>query len=193
VRLLAVGRLSVDKGTETLLRAMRILKGLPVRLQLTGEDDRGMEAWSREFIRENGLEGIVRIAGPSGDVREELSRADVFVLPSAIPESGGPMAMIEAMSCGLPVVVSGNGSQREIVTNGENGLLVESGDVGGLAAAIETLAGDGEMRARLGLSARRTYLERFTLQRMAEEMERVYRGDPASRSSGESAGRPSSR
>ncbi len=175
LRLLAVGRVSRRKGTDTLLKAMALLKGLPVRLQLTGDFDQGMEDWVRSFVRENDLGPAVRVGGFSEDVGAELANADVFVLPSVVPESGGPMAMVEAMSGALPVVVSASGSQGEIVRHGENGLLVDAGDVEGLAVAIRALAGDAGLRARLGANARSTFLERLTIERMVEATERVYR------------------
>lgn len=174
VNLLSIGRLSPDKGTDTLLKAISILKQSSVRLRLVGEYDKNFQDWARTFISENNIENMIEISGFSSNVCESLSKADIFVLPSSTPESGGPMSMLEAMSCGVPVIVSNNGSQKEIIKDGENGILVDPGDANGLANAIKMLVADREKRTKIAVNARKTYLEKFTIRSMVEAMERVY-------------------
>lgn len=75
---------------------------------------------------------------------------------------GSPTKLFEYLAMGKGIVASRLGQVGEVIIDGENGLLVEPGDADGLARAIERLAGDGELRARLGAAARETAIERYT-------------------------------
>lgn len=92
--------------------------------------------------------------------------ADLYVHPARAENL--PLAIIEAMACGTPVVASAVGGIPEIVAEGETGLLVESGDPARLAAAIETALGDAELRARFARAGLARVEERFTLQRQVD-------------------------
>ncbi len=92
--------------------------------------------------------------------------ADVFVHPSLADSF--PLAPIEAMACGTPVLVSDAGGLPEIVTDGESGLMFPAGDAAGLAAALEALLGDGALRDRLGESGLARVRDRFTLDRQVD-------------------------
>lgn len=155
-RLLFVGTYGERKGSSQLLDAVARTRadGLDVRLSLVGQEERsGEEQALRTRIRELGLDAHVEILPPVP--AEELARhyaaADAFCLPSR--REGLPMALLEAMAFGLPVVASRVGGIPEVVDDA-SGLLVEPGDVAALTAAIGRLASDPALRARLGNAAR---------------------------------------
>jgi glycosyltransferase involved in cell wall biosynthesis len=84
------------------------------------------------------------------------------------------MTIVEAMSCARAVVVSAAGGAAELVRSGHDALTFAPGDVEGLAGAMARLAGEPELRARLGEEARRSVLARFTRERYAAQVRDVY-------------------
>ena len=108
-----------------------------------------------------------------------LSAADLFVLASE--REAAPMAILEAMAAGLPVIATAVGSVPEIVREGETGRLVAPGDPAALAAVLAQLAGDGELRARMGAAAVRAHRERYDSEPMIDRYERLI-GAASSRS-----------
>jgi glycosyltransferase involved in cell wall biosynthesis len=110
-----------------------------------------------------GLDAFVALTGDRDDVPELLATSDVFVLSSR--SEGGPISVLEAMAAGLPVVASDVGGVREQVDEGVSGLLVPAGDPAALAAALERVLGDPQLRRDLGAAGRGLVRERFDLAR----------------------------
>jgi GalNAc-alpha-(1->4)-GalNAc-alpha-(1->3)-diNAcBac-PP-undecaprenol alpha-1,4-N-acetyl-D-galactosaminyltransferase len=151
--ILNVGRLVSDKAQDVLLEAFAQLgdefKGW--RLALVG--DGRLEEDLRGRASGLGLEGRVEWHGVVRDPYVFYRSATIFALPSRI--EGTPNALLEAMSCGLPVVVSdGAPGLLELVEDGVTGLVVPVNDAAALAAALRRLARNSELRRRLGESAR---------------------------------------
>ncbi len=150
--LLAVGRLHRQKGHDVLLEAFaRFRAARPEwRLEILGE---GAERTALEAQRRRlGLEEAVSLPGHC-DPAEAYWRAAVFVHPSRY--EGLPNAVLEAMSQGLPVIVTDSQPGLEgCVADGESGLVVPTDSPVALAAALERLAGDGDLRRRLGAAAK---------------------------------------
>jgi glycosyltransferase involved in cell wall biosynthesis len=166
----AIGRLDRQKGFKTLIEAMALLKGSPLRCAVLGD---GPERGALDaLIRRHRLEASVRLLGEKSDVPTWLSAFDLYCLPSLW--EGLPNALLEAMALGLPVVASDVDGVPEAVTTGRDGLLVPPSDPAALAAALKSLAGDPARRAALGAAAQATISARFTLRRMIEEYERAY-------------------
>ena len=167
--LLAVGRLVDYKGFRFLLRACHTLveRGLDFRCRIIGNGPE--EAALQRQIDTLGLHGIVELAGvvPHGEMVGEFARAAVFVLPCCEGAGGEmdgiPVAMMEAMARGLPVVSTRLTGIPELVHEGENGLLAEPEDPDGLAGALANLLVDGGLRERLGERARRTVVAEYDL------------------------------
>ena len=119
------------------------------------------------------LAGQVTFAGETADVALYLRAADLFVLPSRA--EGMSNAVLEAMACGIPVVATDVGGNREIVgADGVSGRLVPSGDPVALAEAIGTLVGKPALRQELGSAAHGIVRERFDIQRVATQYLSMY-------------------
>jgi glycosyltransferase involved in cell wall biosynthesis len=167
-----VARLHRQKGVAFLLRsAAAILAGRPEgRIIVAGGGE--MEAGLRREARELGVDRRFLLLGERADASEILSRLDVFVLPSLW--EGLPLVLIEAAALGKPIVATAVEGTREIVTDGETGLLVPPADPAALAAAVNRLLDDPALAARLGAQARETIPPRFTLAKMIAGYEEIY-------------------
>jgi glycosyltransferase involved in cell wall biosynthesis len=166
----AVGRLDRQKGFSTLIRAMALLNGLPVKCAILGE---GPERGRLELlIRRHALEKSVWLLGEKTEIPSWLSAFDVYCLPSLW--EGLPNSLLEAMALGLPVAASAVDGVPEAVTDGADGALVPPDKPAALARVLRALAGDPERRAALGRAAQATVAERFTLRRMLDEYEKAY-------------------
>ena len=166
------GTVSRRKGSDLFVEAAAGLTGrLPgAEFRLAGELAPGPdESWARELVK--GAEGRgVRYIGRV-DMARELAELDVFVLPAR--RDPFPLTVLEAMAAGLPVVgtrVDGIAEQLDA----DAGLLVPPEDPRALAEAIERLAGDPALRARLGEAARRRVVGHFTVAHQAEGLDRAY-------------------
>ncbi len=107
------------------------------------------------------------------DVYQYLRCADAFALSSEL--EGAPLSLLEAMSCGLPVVATDVGGISEIIKDGENGLLVPFGDIDALADKLFVLLTDSTLSKRLGERARQTILENHTADKILPQYEAIYK------------------
>ncbi|MGH8295011.1 MAG: glycosyltransferase family 4 protein [Steroidobacteraceae bacterium] len=172
--LLFLGDLGRHKGVFDLARAFARLADRFPRLRLVYGGVGGVEEM-RRLTAELGLRARIECAGwlDAERKRAALAGATVFVLPSYM--EGMPMALLEAMSWGLPAVVTAVGGMPEIITHGRDGLLVPPGNVEALAAAIARLMSDSRLRERLGSAARETIAARFSLDMAVERLLAIYR------------------
>jgi glycosyltransferase involved in cell wall biosynthesis len=148
-RVIFVGGCSLRKGIPYLIEAFRRIE-TPAELRLVGQANGAL------FRRLGGLPRNVQAAGPrmGADLAAEYAAADVFVLPSV--EDGWGLVTNEAMSAGLPVIVSDHAGSAEIVRDGVNGFVVPARDADALAARLETLLSGADLRRRMGAAARAT-------------------------------------
>jgi len=116
----------------------------------------------------------IHLLEPQPTAETLLAAADVVGLSTLTPDPF-PRSVLEAMAVGLPVVAFRSGGAPEMVADGETGLLVDVGDVAGLAAAFARLGNDATLRRKLGRAARARALASFTLERHVERMEAVLR------------------
>ncbi len=158
--LISVGRLVHEKAHEILLDAMPlVLREYPnTRLGILG--DGPLRPQLEAQIAKMGLADTVRLFGTSSAVSQYLSAADVFVLPSR--SEGLPIALLEAMSAGLPVVATRLEGMDDLVKHGERGLLVPVDDPRALADAILELLSDPPAARRMGAAARSLVMENYT-------------------------------
>lgn len=171
-----VARMLRDKGVGEFVVAARLLKerGVPVRMQLAGPTDPDNPAALDEAsLRQWKAEGIVEWLGPVADMPALWGRSHMAVLPSY--REGLPKALLEAASCGRPMVAADVPGCREIVRHGETGLLVPVRDAKDLADAIAALARDAELRRRLGARARAVAEAEFAEEIVVRETLALYR------------------
>jgi glycosyltransferase involved in cell wall biosynthesis len=168
-----VARIDGKKGHDTLVRALaRPPKGARIVALVAGEGDAAPAI--RELAAELGLgPERLRMLGLRRDVPDLLHASDIFVLPSLY--EGLPLSILEAMSQGLPVVATPVGGIPEVVTQGREGILVPKEDPAALAAAVQRLAGDADLRARLGSAGRQRALSEFSFETMLDRYDRLYR------------------
>ena len=172
LRLATIASLTSKKGHDVLLRALALLagRGLCVAAVFAGD---GPERARLELIAaELKLRDSVHFLGAVSNPADVLAAADVFVLPSLV--EGLPLALLEAMRAGKPIVATSVGGVPEAVTSGINGLLVAPADDLALADAIATLAASPRQRAELGDQARATADRDFTEQRYIGALVSLY-------------------
>ena len=158
-----VSRMIWDKGAGVLVEAARILRarGVPLRVILAGmPDPENMATIPESQLRAWHEEGIVEWVGFCDDVAKLWQGSHIAVLPSWYGE-GVPKSLLEAAAAGRPMVAVDGPGLREVVVDGETGLLVPPRDATALADALQRLAGDGETRRRMGAAARRRAEEIF--------------------------------
>jgi glycosyltransferase involved in cell wall biosynthesis len=167
-----LGTVCRRKGSDVFLAATRLVRRQrhDLEFRIVGEAVVGGERpWADRLLEAAISEGVVHRVDV--DPYAELSEWDVFVLPSRMDPF--PLAVLEAMAMGLPVVASRVGGIPEEV-GAEAALLVEPGDVDGTAAAIVRLVDSPQLRRQLGAAARGRVAAQFTLDRQAEGLGRAY-------------------
>jgi glycosyltransferase involved in cell wall biosynthesis len=174
-----VAGLREQKGVPTLLDALEQLaaRGEPVRFAIVGNGP--LRAAAEARAARPPLAGTLLVKSFDGRVEPYLRALDGFVLPSLW--EGLPIAVLEAMAMGLPVVATAVNGTPEAVREGETGYLVPVSDPDALARRMAALAEDGDGRARMGARAREIARRHFTVERMVDEMLAVYRAAAAGR------------
>lgn len=166
--LLFVGRVVRQKGLDVLLEALATLPpSLRDRLSVTIVGDGPARAELQDQAERLGLADRILFRGWLGrDALPDAYRAaDLFVFPSR--DEGMPNVVLEAMAAGLPVVATRIAGSQDLVVDGETGLMLEVDDRTALAAALARLAGDADLRRRLGGQGRRRVVERFSWRAVA--------------------------
>jgi glycosyltransferase involved in cell wall biosynthesis len=177
------GRLVSYKGLPLLLRVAEVIQsefdhvGF-VLIGSGGFDMHNCEDELKKFVKAKGLEESIYFAGEVDNVHEYLQASDIFVLPSE--EDAFPLALVEAMACGLPVISTPVGGIKEIITDRQNGLLVQARDFQQLYQVISGLIRDPTLSASLGTAAVQTVQERYSagiiIQKYCELFRRVHSG-----------------
>ena len=179
--LLAVGSLQPYKGHVHLIDACAHLRdrGVAHRCVIVGRGE--LEGELRERIERRDLSDTVRLAGPrtSAEVQALMRDAAVFVHPSVVTSTGKtegiPVAVMEALASGLPVVASDVTGMGELVIDGRTGLLVGPGDAAALADAVERILTDPDAAHEMGRAGCRHVSESFDIERstvmLLEELE----------------------
>jgi glycosyltransferase involved in cell wall biosynthesis len=175
-RVLLAARLLRDKGVAEFVQAARILRAQDrrVRFLLAGTPDLGNPASIPvDTIRGWVGKGLVDWLGHVDDMPALLATVDVVTLPSY--REGLPKSLIEAAACGLPLVATDVPGCREVIRDGEDGLLVPVRDGVALAAAIARLIDNPELAKRLGAAAREKALAEFDERIVIDRTMAVYR------------------
>jgi glycosyltransferase involved in cell wall biosynthesis len=171
-----LGRIADWKGQDVLIRALAepALAQIGVVAVIAGDAYPGETAPDiQQLARALGVHDRVRFLGFRPDPDEILASVDAVAVPSTRPDPL-PNSAIEALAAGKPVVASKSGGLPEIVRDGETGILVPPNDPAALAIALRALADDPERRARMGEAAGADARERFSGERMFDQIEAVY-------------------
>lgn len=175
-RCVYVANLRPVKNHDLLLRALARMQ-TPLQVDLIGagpEHDRLVDE-----VRRLGIEDQVCFVGAVSGASEVLPRYQMATLTSM--SEGSPNAVLEAMAAGLPVVATAVGGVEELVVEGETGFIVAPGDVDALAAQLDRLATDPQLRARLGRTGRERVLALAGWSTIATRYEELYRSVPSRR------------
>lgn len=181
LRILSVGRLVPKKGFDTLIEACAILRriGVSFETRIIGESGEHEPAL-RELITRHGLEEHVFLGGPATQPQlfREYQRATVFCLPCRVLSNGDrdgiPNVLMEAMSCGLPLVTTDVSGIPELVRDGVNGLLVSPDDPTAMAGALRRLERDPVLAGTLGSCAAKTIREDFDGERTSRQLANLF-------------------
>ena len=186
VKIVFVGRLNPEKRCDLLIETVEaVYREISVRCDIFG--DGPLRQSLRKMIHTKGIESVVSLKGYKKSLREFLTEYDLFVLPSEA--EGMSNALLEAMACGLPCIVSDIPPNRELVATDEKedelgevgyvvgrcGVLFRSGDSKGLSEAIRFLYGNDEVRRKIGEEARARVIERFSMKYVAEQYVMLYK------------------
>ncbi len=178
LRVALVATMAWWKGHRTFLEAMSRLRSLPVRGYLiggpiyrTGGSENSL-ADLQDQAQKLGISDRMGFTGFLPDTASALRSVDIVIHASTRPEPFG-RALIEAMACGKPVITTGLGGSAEIVSAGPGTLTFWPGEADDLAKAISTLVRDPSLRKSMGDSARKTVVQHFGREQLAEELDRV--------------------
>ena len=163
-RVIAVGRLDYQKSFDRLIKVWeKVHQQIPQwRLDIFGQGE--WQEMLQRMIDERGLQDIVKLNAPTKNIGKEYSESSMLVMSSHY--EGFPMVMIEAMACGLPAVCFDfKCGPRDIISEGENGLIVPDGDIEGMAEAMVRLMKDDDLRKRMGENAKKV-VEKYSEDRV---------------------------
>jgi glycosyltransferase involved in cell wall biosynthesis len=167
-----LARLSDVKGHKYLIEAIKMVLvfSSDVKLLIAGEGK--LEKELKRLAESLNIKKSVLFIPEALDTRDILSAIDIFVMPSL--KEGLGLALMEAMSFGLPVIGSAVGGIKTLIQDEKNGLLVNSRDASGIARSIIDLLSDPDKAARLGANARKFIAEEFSEKRMVLKTEKLY-------------------
>ncbi len=178
LEVVTVARLNPQKGHRFMLRAMAKLKaeGIRVHYRMAGAGDE--RAAIEAEIAELGLQEDAELLGPisEAEVMTLLQSADALGLTSINKGEAAPVAVMEAMACGLPPVASIIGGTPDMINDGIDGFLVAQQDVDAIAEALRVLATDPERRKAMGEAARKTAETQFDHRANAMKLYEAIRG-----------------
>jgi glycosyltransferase involved in cell wall biosynthesis len=177
LKVLYLGYLGKDKGSFDLIEAAKELaaKKVPVVFDLVGGDlEIGEVELLQEEIERANLSQVVKMH-PFAEGRGKLNafnNADVFVYPSYF--EGMPMAVIEAMACGLPIIATKIGGLPDLVCDGLNGILVDARCPGQLANAIQLLSSNPDLRSKMGLNSFQIAYKKYDIEVLVPRLVSIY-------------------
>jgi len=166
-----VGRLETQKNPLLLVKAFAELNQPRAHLVLLGAGD--LQGALVDYVRSRGLERQVHLLGKRNEVAVCLAASDIFVLASNW--EGNPLAVMEGMAAGLPVISTAVGGVPELVEPGKSGVLVAPADCSALTQAMAYLFDGPERRKAMGMNAHARAVASFGMEQMAEGYARLYR------------------
>jgi len=168
--IVAAGRLAEAKNYPLLIDAMAVLRQrIPARLFILGQGE--LEGAIRARIAERGLTDEVILCGFQRNPWKFIARADVLALTSHYEGFGN--VLVEAMACGVPVIATASAGTRDIVRDGQNGVLVQAHTAEAVAEALARVLGDNVQRAHMSAAARE-HSSNFALNVVASQYDTLF-------------------
>ncbi len=148
------GRIAEEKAVDVIIGAAAELKGMDIHILIIGKaSDQSYMDRLLTMTQDCGISEMITFTGFKKDPISLIAGCDAGLLPSRVEEAS-PLSALEFMSCGIPMIVTGTGGQKEAVTDGVNGLCVPVNDTKALASAIRRLSENSTLRKEMGKSAR---------------------------------------
>lgn len=171
ITLINVGRFSPQKNHELLIRCYKKLieKYANLKLVLIGEGE--LKGNIEKQVRDNKIQDSVLFTGNVSNVEDYLAEADVFLMTSDY--EGLPLSVIEAMASGLPIVSTKAGGVVDLISDKENGLLVDVGNEAEIIKAVSRLLSDEETRRRMGEKSQEL-AKKYSVEMMIKRYEKLY-------------------
>ena len=164
---MSTGQVSVRKNHEVIIRAMAEIKNPKVKYLLVGFGE--LEERHKALVKELGIEDRVVFAGYRGDVKRLLHAVDGYAFPSL--QEGLPVALMEAMAVGLPIVCSKIRGNVDLIENGKGGYLYDCQDVKGFAEGMEKIvAGEGSEMGKINIET----MKNFDIEAVNNQMRELY-------------------
>ena len=168
LRLLCTGRADRQKGFQKAIMAVKEIDDLDLHLDVVGTGPYLNDL--KILTNKLGIDEKVTFHGRVDD--DELARiyaaADIYLIPTMRYE-GLPLALLEAMSHGIPTISSEIGGNADVITHDHDGLFIKPGDMGELVSSIRKLGADSKLRNSISIAARETTEKRFDKERMVKE------------------------
>lgn len=172
-RLIYCGRLTSEKGVETLLEAVSLLKNEDIRVEILGSGDHDYVEYLKQRAVTLGVDGKVCWIGHQENVHPFIEQTHIGLAPSIVRESFC-LAAAECMAHGKPVITTDNGAQTEYVVDGINGLSVPPANPEALATAIKIFVDNPGLIKKMGTNAYTTFREKLSFPRFFKEINAIY-------------------
>ena len=167
-----LGRLSAEKGVAYLIESVSELLKAGVQMKLVIVGDGPERCALEQQVKTRQIESAVVFTGFQTDPESWFPAFDIFALPSLT--EGTPLALLESMAAGVPVIASAVGGVPKIVTDGENGLLVPPGAPSAIKEKIQCLHADKMLSLRLGKAGKETIQTKFSISDWCLQIENCY-------------------
>lgn len=168
------GRICREKGVFELMKCLEQVQDLSFRLALAGSvDKREQKEWD-EVLQASPIRERIDCLGFRTDIAQLIPQFTIGVIPTIVPEAGGPLALLENMALGLPTISSDNGSQPEFIRDGQNGVLCPPEDSDAWSKAIRQLLSDPNKAAKMAEEAQKDFFRRYSYEQFLQQMIQIY-------------------
>jgi len=179
--ILAVGRLDYIKGFSVLIDACKFFKSSDSNFKCNIIGSGPLESVLQQQIIDNNLENYVELVGvmPQEEIKTYLAKSNLFVLPSVVTKEGDmdgiPVALMEAMAVGIPVVSTTVSGIPELIDNHVNGLIVKPNDPLALSTAMLEIINNTELSKEFSINARSTIESEFSIYKEADKLHSLFK------------------
>lgn len=168
------GRICREKGVFELVKSLEQIQDLSFRLVLAGGVDKhDQKAWD-DVLQTSPIRERIECLGFRTDIKQLIPQFTIGVIPTIVPEAGGPLALLENMALGLPTVSSDNGSQPEFIRDGKTGILCPPGDIEAWSNALRLLLTNPEKAAQMATQAHNDFYREFSYEQFIGKMIQIY-------------------